>query len=150
MKKVLLATVVACVALLSRLQAQEVELKAFAPAGGKFGDFSAWQTIVDPAHPDVKTSYRIALERRRGMAAHYIVELKNDGGEKVKGKVYFIYTTVFMPTTTGEKFKFSIGPGETETVKMIVQGCKRKGNDNIGDDYAIASSCPFRYSVEFK
>jgi hypothetical protein len=115
---------------------------------GKMGEFTAW-TKVDVVFDDNSTAtieYRIAIIKRKGIACHYTVEVKNTSSIKLDIKVKSSYYDKFVKGQFGDEFKNTVKPGKVAEAYVIAQGCKKeKGVEK--DDYGHCMACDFGVSI---
>lgn len=121
------------------------------PEVGKEGEFGEWQKVTDklPDGTDVTYEYRLRLAKKNAFACNYDVEIKNTSAVKFGAVVVFSYNDRLVKSTFGGEEKTKVKPGDSATVRLLVQGCKR-GKDEPKDmsDYATCRSCGIEYSIK--
>lgn len=114
----------------------------------KFGEYTEWQKkeVVFDDQTKAEIEYRITLVKRKGIACHYAVEIKNNSDMKLTVVIKSSYYDKLVKGNYGEQTKETIKPGKSVTATTIAQGCKKeKGTD--ADDYGICMACEFGVSI---
>ncbi|UPT68857.1 MAG: hypothetical protein M0D57_09635 [Sphingobacteriales bacterium JAD_PAG50586_3] len=77
------------------------------------------------------------------------MEIKNTSASKFGAVVVFSYKDRLANGTFGGEEKTKVKPGDTSSVRLLVQGCKRaKDEPKDMSDYAICRSCGIEYSIK--
>lgn len=146
MKKILL-----CIALFyfsGNLLFAQVVSSIRPDANGEMDKFSEWKTseVVFEDGKKANFEYRIALVKKKMLACHYELEIKNTSEEKLEFTVKSHYYDKLVKSNFGDKSKEKIKPGKTTNFHFVAQGCKKdKGTDR--SDFEHCMSCEFYMEI---
>jgi len=117
-------------------------------ADGKLEEFTPWQktTVSFDDNTTAEIEYRIALVKKKGIACHYNVEVKNNSTLKINIRIKSSYYDKLVKGQYGEEIKETLKPGKAVVGRLVAQGCKKeKGAET--DDYGTCMACDFGVSI---
>lgn len=116
--------------------------------GGKMGEYTEWKksTVIFDDNSTAEIEYRIALIKRKGIACHYDVEVKNNSDIKITVRIKSSYYDKLVKGNYGEEAKETLKAGKSVVAHTIAQGCKKE-KDVEKDDYEHCMACEFGVSI---
>ena len=121
------------------------------PETAKIGEFTEWQTVEVSFDDGTKANieYRSGLMKRKGIACHYTVEVKNNSDQKLDIRMKSSYYDKLVKGNFGDEIKETLKPGKAIAGIFIAQGC-RKEKDVEKSDEGHCFACDFGVNLFVK
>lgn len=132
-------------------KAQQAEVVGILPpATAKAEEYSEWikQDAINKSGEKIGTyEYRIAFTKRKALACHFDLQIKNTSSEKLKFAVLAEYRDRLVKRQFSDAHSEKVKPGETVSIDILTQGNKANKENKEEDDFTRCMGCDLKYTI---